>query len=104
MKVGQIYKHKINGEVFCVTRISELDSDIGVGISTTGFVKTLIEPINGRLIAEYDTWQKAVNSSEFKNTEVNTWEDLKEVASGMGCNMGCSAFKKNLWTRRLCLH
>lgn len=94
MKVGQIYKHKISGEIFCITRLSEVDPDVAVGISTTGAVKTLIKPINGRLIAEYDTWQKAINSSEFKDIEVNTWEDLKEVASNMGCIVADNMFKK----------
>ncbi len=95
MKVGQIYKHKISGEVFCVTRISEVDPDIGVGISTTGVVKTFIDSAGSQLIAEYDTWQKAVNSSEFKDTEVNTWKDLRKVASDMGCIVADDIFKKH---------
>ncbi|MCM1497328.1 MAG: hypothetical protein NC124_02570 [Clostridium sp.] len=71
IKVGQIFKNKNNNLLFIVTRINQNgNADIlyitGVGDchSMDCWFETEAE-----LIAEYPTWQEAVNSEEFKGDE-----------------------------------
>ena len=79
IKVGQIYQRKINGERWVVTKgnfspkgfdfvlgnipicMIRNDGEVTVGSIPHNFIK------NCELIAEYPTWQEAVNSKEFKN-------------------------------------
>lgn len=68
IKVGQVYKQK-NNEIFVVTQI--LDEDVFIiyndGYNTTYPIDADNKPfIFDKLIAEYPTWQEAVNSPEFK--------------------------------------
>jgi len=70
IKVGQIYYDKEKHANFVVTVAS--DGQYGFytnSIYKSGYVNIhsadWIE-INGKLIAEYPTWQEAVNSKEFK--------------------------------------
>lgn len=80
IKEGQIYKRSL-GEILLITqsepRIDSIDnlnmtvSDLYSYISKLGKTgsihKSVIEGLN--LIAEYPTWQQAVNSKEFKNID-----------------------------------
>lgn len=68
IKVGQIYKQK-NNEIFVVTQI--LDRDVFViyndGYNNSYPIDADNKPfIFDKLIAEYPTWQEAVNSPEFR--------------------------------------
>ena len=71
IKVGQIYKTS-QENVWCVIRQDDSKSPYSYVylILPNGYVdrlwkKTLKEEL--KLIAEYPTWQEAVNSKEFKN-------------------------------------
>lgn len=71
IKIGQIYE-ELSGIKWLITRIDPtLDGVIVQIISDKGCVKygyyvaAFFE--ERRLIAEYPTWQEAVNSKEFKN-------------------------------------
>lgn len=70
IKAGQIYKHKYSPEMICITYIEEGNVR---GIRPDGQVKVytyfteLDVDLWWELIAEYPTWQEAVNSKEFKN-------------------------------------
>lgn len=66
VKVGQVYKDE-DGWRFCVTLTSPVDiyavyhqGSIGSWNNKENFLR------NKTLIAEYPTWQEAVNSPEFK--------------------------------------
>ena len=68
IKVGQIYtKHK---QILCVTSIlGSVSGLLCYTIDTKGFIyKDFYKDFekDKRLIAEYPTWQQAVNSPEFK--------------------------------------
>ena len=72
IKVGQIWKQE-NGEVFIVTFVEKHDED-AFGIYKDGYTASFSIRENwassfifNELIAEYPTWQEAVNSKEFKN-------------------------------------
>lgn len=74
LKVGQIYKEikkpnwrKYDAEMFVISNISFNKVNIIYNDGTVDYVG--YEWIKGdcELIAEYDTWQIAVNSKEFKN-------------------------------------
>ena len=68
IKVGQIYKQK-NSQKFVV---SEIYGSIYSVVYNTGYVATYIDEdknfqfVFNTLIAEYPTWQEAVNSKEFR--------------------------------------
>lgn len=69
IKVGQIYKQK-NNEILVVTQIQDGDVfiiyDDGYSVSyPIGEDSNLF--IFDKLIAEYPTWQEAVNSKEFND-------------------------------------
>lgn len=66
IRVGQIRKdHK--GNIYCVSRFyGEYNNDV---IFNNGYVSSFLSLNNiekDELIAEYPTWQEAVNSKEFK--------------------------------------
>lgn len=68
IKVGKIYKHE-NGEIFVVSNV--FDNFYSViylnGYSATyGMTEENLNFVFGTFVAEYPTWQEAVNSSEFK--------------------------------------
>lgn len=69
IKVGQVYKQS-NNEIFVVTQI--LSGDVFI-IYNDGYNASYPIDVNNnpfifdKLIAEYPTWQEAVNSKEFKN-------------------------------------
>lgn len=69
IKVGQIYKSKAHGAISCITAKGKNEFFI---ISPDGssnrldiIIGSAVEKI-ADLIAEYPTWQEAVNSKEFK--------------------------------------
>ena len=71
-KVGQIWQYEEIGR-YCVTNIQEIDYETvdECIIWQDGSVDTLKRQLKrfktyGKLIAEYPTWQEAVNSKEFK--------------------------------------
>lgn len=72
-KVGQIWQYEEIGR-YCVTNIQEIDDetfDESI-IWQDGSVDTLKNQIKrfktyGKLIAEYKSWQEAVNSKDFNN-------------------------------------
>lgn len=75
IKVGQIYKitrHRFGhiNNIIAITRISDRRVD---AIRTDGaaYKKSLDDLLYGKcyLIAEYPTWQEAVNSEYFKNDD-----------------------------------
>lgn len=71
IKVGQIYKQK-NNEIFIVTLIQ--DGDVFLiyddGYNASYPIEAVNSPIVfNKLIAEYPTWQEAVNSKEFRGGE-----------------------------------
>lgn len=65
IKVGQIYRH--NSIVVCITRLKA--NGRGYCINTMGTMKYCYRSDFEKyaLIAEYPTWQEAVNSEYFKN-------------------------------------
>ena len=67
IKVGQIYKYE-DGELFVITHLSSKRLNAiyssGVVINLERFSPQM--RVYGKLIAEYPTWQQAVNSEEFK--------------------------------------
>jgi hypothetical protein len=80
IKAGQIYKRN-SGEILLITQsepridsidhlhmiVSDLYSYISKNGKTGSIHKSVIEGLN--LIAEYPTWQEAVNSKEFKEQD-----------------------------------
>ena len=63
IKVGQIYK-EVNNEIYVISRIADKDCFV---IYNDGYTACYeIKFIYDTLIAEYPTWQEAVNSKEFK--------------------------------------
>lgn len=68
IKVGQIYKSNLTFAIRVITSIE--DSEISI-IHTDGYVDrwSFDEVLNSNweLVAEYPTWQEAVNSKEFNN-------------------------------------
>lgn len=68
IKVGQIYKQE-NGEVFVISQLQGVFYSV---IYKDGYAVTYETISNNlkfvlfELIAEYPTWQEAVNSKEFK--------------------------------------
>lgn len=72
IKVGQVWQQE-NGEVFVVTFIEKHDED-AFGVYTDGYTASFSIRENwassfifNKLIAEFDSWQEAVNSKEFKD-------------------------------------
>lgn len=67
IKVGQIYSHTYRDRniIICVTRIKKNNYYIIVNNGTSG-TRYDSELQKYTLIAEYPTWQEAVNSKEFK--------------------------------------
>jgi len=68
IKAGQIYKHS-NGDIFAILR-KDFFSDMWYGVITKyGFTSYLGKDSikNSKLLAEYPTWQEAVNSKEFND-------------------------------------
>lgn len=67
MKVGQIYK--TDGEIVVVSFYRK--GQIGI-IYNDGYVINIFNDIisNAELIAEYPTWQEAVNSKEFRDENI----------------------------------
>ena len=67
-KVGQIYKQP-NNEIFVVTFIDK-ESNVHLVYKdgyTASYRADVFNPFSfDKLIAEYPTWQEAVNSKEFK--------------------------------------
>lgn len=69
IKVGQIYlskKKHTNGCYFCI--IKKVYVYRGVH-GVYGYARVNFERYNFKLIAEYPTWQEAVNSEYFKNDD-----------------------------------
>jgi len=67
-KVGQVRKSCDEGEVFIITKIEERENCMVYhSIFVDGFVIKANTQIlvTDELIAEYPTWQEAVNSKEF---------------------------------------
>lgn len=69
IKVGQIYK-TYSGNIWCIIRIDLLKSPLSFVylIDPDGYVERLwVKTVEKELslIAEYPTWQEAVNSKEF---------------------------------------
>ena len=68
IKVGQIYKSNLTFAIRVITFID--DSEVSL-IHPNGYVDRWsfddIANTNWELIAEYPTWQEAVNSEYFKN-------------------------------------
>ena len=68
IKEGQIYRQK-NSEIFVITNIN---GNIMCCLYNDGYVYTddlyhhLVPSMFWELLAEYPTWQEAVNSKEFK--------------------------------------
>lgn len=68
IKVGQVYKSLLTDTIRVVTSIGY---DTVSTIDTYGdceewIYDNLVEYIKWELVAEYDSWQEAVNSPEFK--------------------------------------
>ena len=64
IKVGQIYRTKKS--LIIITRVKDCNTSF---ISHKGYAETtpaLLVKSNLKLLAEYPTWQEAVNSKEFK--------------------------------------
>ena len=80
IRAGQIYK-RLNGVILLITETAPRTEEVVVReqkeiltgmysyITTTGYTSTIAECVlNGlKFIAEYPTWQEAVNSKEFNN-------------------------------------
>lgn len=67
IKVGQIYLSKKNIPM-AVTSVSFKKVYVYRGVhGVYGYARVNFERYNFKLIAEYPTWQEAVNSKEFKN-------------------------------------
>lgn len=70
IKVGQIYKPN-EEEIFCITNVCENGLSIiysdGVAASIKRMYLEKYTWLKNALIAEYPTWQEAVNSKEFNN-------------------------------------
>lgn len=69
IKTGQIYKGKVMNMRFVVTRGQRYYTSSCYVISNDGrgYLKPKRDIENLELIAEYPTWQEAVNSKEFRN-------------------------------------
>ena len=74
IKVGQVWKEKKlpswrknDSDVFVVTTVSFNKLSIVYNDGTTDYVTTDWVGGDCELIAEYPTWQEAVNSKEFNN-------------------------------------
>lgn len=67
IKAGQIYGHKHAGRniIICVTRIKVNGYVYIVGNNGTVGARFLSDFENYTFLAEYPTWQEAVNSPEF---------------------------------------
>lgn len=64
IKVGQIYKTKKS--LIIITRVKDCNTSF---INHKGYAETtpaLLVKSNLKLLAEYPTWQEAVNSKEFE--------------------------------------
>ena len=78
IKPGQIYKTKFLQYIMAVTYIEpwidghESPVDDIYGLTPTGEPQLMQRAVieEGILIAEYQTWQQAVNSKEFKNGNI----------------------------------
>ncbi len=68
IKVGQIYKSKLTFAIRVITFIDDCEVSI---IHPDGYVDRWsfddIIATSWELVAEYPTWQEAVNSKEFRN-------------------------------------
>lgn len=62
IKAGQIYEFTMGKYV--ITYVFSQESFNA--ITSHGYVFSSFDPADGNLIAEYPTWQEAVNSKEFK--------------------------------------
>lgn len=71
IKVGQIYKRNSCIYAVCFVGLGYKNSEqvqlINPNGFTYGYSLTKFERYGGDLIAEYPTWQEAVNSKEFNN-------------------------------------
>lgn len=69
VRVGQIYshKHRRRNVIICVTRIRANGLVYVVGNNGTATIRYKSYFEDYTLIAEYPTWQEAVNSREFNN-------------------------------------
>lgn len=67
IRQGQIYFHAYRGRniIICVTRVKRANNYIITNNGTSG-TRYDVEFTKYDLIAEYPTWQEAVNSKEFK--------------------------------------
>lgn len=75
IKVGQIYKDRLSSENFVITR--EYETPLGIKRYDLIYQSGVVGDYqyehqvlsNTTLIAEYPTWQEAINSKEFKTEE-----------------------------------
>lgn len=67
IKVGQIYKTELHSR-YIVTYMGMYNVYLlyDTGYSMEYSISSMNNNYNGKLIAEYPTWQEAVNSPEFK--------------------------------------
>ena len=72
IKVGQIYKSNLTLAIKVITLVDDDCEEVSV-VHSEGFVDRWrfddIANCNWELLAEYPTWQEAVNSKEFNNVE-----------------------------------
>lgn len=72
IKVGQVWQQE-NDEIFVVTFIEKYDNDAFLlytdGYTSSTYISKDYNPpfIFNKLLAEYPTWQEAINSKEFNN-------------------------------------
>ena len=76
IKVGQIWKEKVlpswrknDSDIFTIATVSFNKLSIIYNDGKTDYVTTDWVDGDCELIAEYPTWQEAVNSKEFKDVE-----------------------------------
>lgn len=70
IKVGQIYLSKKKNIPMVVTSVSFKKVYVYRGVhGVYGYARVNFERYNFKLIAEYPTWQEAVNSEYFKNDD-----------------------------------
>ncbi len=73
LKVGQIYKDRNSGAIFAITFVTKCNVSL---IYNYGLTQLYCYVYDGnpflfdKLLAEYPTWQQAVNSEEFKNGKI----------------------------------
>lgn len=98
IKEGQIYSHTHIGKniVICITRVRKNGNPYIITNNGTSGTRDSDDFEKYTLIAEYPTWQQAVNSKEFKNIDCGKagYKTLREIELEKKLEIAVKALKE----------